>query len=308
MATTINKVLLCLLLFVGSATAQPERTMFFSLNTNKIDEDAKRYIDTLSARGETLDATKRNGLNAFFRGLKTNGFWDSTYSIQFTVYNTANKNTINLKTAQTLGSIVNTVTYGTSGLKGNGSSSYFNTGVSPSAMNVNFNNFSYVVVCTENPTIGLGNSAHFGTRSGLESANGYPNTIYGTTYRSGGTLRFVSIGRDGREPIQSSISDGRVRMIGTRTSSTSAAMYVNGSSVATNSGTNTIPTTLSAMPILLGVLNQASPGSDSGTPTGYNDYRFAFFMTIKQGLNATQAAALDTLIANLLTAFGVTNL
>ena len=92
-----------------------------------LDTDAKAYIDAVVAAGATVTATKRNAINAFVKGGKTDGWWSSMKRIYLPIWGIAAPNAIEMATRAS-GTFVGTVTHGSGFVKGDGSTGYFDFG------------------------------------------------------------------------------------------------------------------------------------------------------------------------------------
>lgn len=105
-------------------------TATFLANAIALDTNAKAFF---TAAGIT-NTTQQNAVNKFVKDLKSNSLWSKLTVIYPFVGGTASTHAVNLKTPGTYNATFNgTITHNASGVKGNGTTGYFNTGITPSA-------------------------------------------------------------------------------------------------------------------------------------------------------------------------------
>lgn len=98
-----------------------------------LDADAKAYIDAVVAAGATVTSTQRNAINEFIKGGKTDGWWASMKRIYLPIWAVAAPNAIDIVSG-TSGTFAGTVTHASGYVQGNGTTGYFDIGVTPSSL------------------------------------------------------------------------------------------------------------------------------------------------------------------------------
>jgi hypothetical protein len=187
-----------------------------------------------------------------------------------------------------------------SGLTGNGVNKYLNTGFTPALFaNRASVHLSYSATNLETASAASNTS---GDRFGLGSFNNaegglYDLSVANYTSARGANLRASRFSTFTNFPAASSSTRGstEAHFIGTRTSATASAVYGDGSSVNTNSGTTTSAS--STQPFYVFGLNL------NGTAGLFTAARFRLY-SIGNGLTAAQAAAFSSAVAALNTALG----
>lgn len=248
--------------------------------SGKLDADVAAF---LTATGIT-DATIRNALNTFVKGLKLNGLWTKAKAIYPFVGGTAFTHKWNLKDPRDLDAAFRlvfngTVTHSSAGATGNGTNGYYNTFVNPST-NLAQNSASAFLYNGTN-TAGVNGAFDFGC------------------YNAGGTSRVTFVKRSAINNTQGSCNTANqhafsgttdARGFGgiTRTSSASF-LFVNESTTA-----NAVVT--SAAPPNFNIYGMCY--NNAGTATGFTNRTHAF-MWLGDGLTATEAGTLRTLVNTL---------
>lgn len=100
---------------------------------NGIDADAKAYIDAIVAQGATVTGAQRKAINDFVVAEKAASRWTSIGRFYLPVWGIAAANAVCLKSL-TSGTFVGTVTHGSGFVQGNGSTGYFDMGVTPASV------------------------------------------------------------------------------------------------------------------------------------------------------------------------------
>jgi hypothetical protein len=98
-----------------------------------LDADAKAYIDAVVAAGATVTSTQRNAINAFIKSGKTDGWWASMKRVYLPIWAIAAPNAIDI-VSRTSGTFAGTVTHASGYVQGNGTTGYFDIGVTPSSL------------------------------------------------------------------------------------------------------------------------------------------------------------------------------
>jgi len=104
--------------------------IFDSIDATDYDVDAQIYIDAVNATDVTLTTPQKVAINDYVLGLKSDGLWSLIYDQGFPIWGTANSSAVNLKVLNTT-SWVNSPTFGSTGVTGNGSSMYGNLNFAP---------------------------------------------------------------------------------------------------------------------------------------------------------------------------------
>lgn len=245
--------------------------------SGKLDADVAAF---LTATGIT-DATIRNALNTFVKGLKSNGLWTKAKAIYPFVGGSAGTHKYNLKDPRDLDAAFRlvfngTVTHSSAGATGNGTNGYYNTFVNPST-NLAQNSISAFIYQGTN-TVGVNGTLDFGC------------------YNAGGTSRVTFVKRSAVNDTQGSCNTANrqafsgttdARGFGgiTRTSSASF-LFVNESTTATSAATSAAPPNFNIYGMCY---------NNAGTATGFTNRAHAF-MWIGDGLTATEAGTLRTLV------------
>jgi len=95
-----------------------------------LDPDANAYINAIVAAGATVTSTQRNAINDFYKSAKNGGFYTPIQRFYLPIWGVAAPNAIDLITRAS-GTFVGGVTHGSGFVQGNGTTGYFNFGVSP---------------------------------------------------------------------------------------------------------------------------------------------------------------------------------
>ena len=235
------------------------------------DADALAFFARVNAAGGTLTSTEESAINALVTQLKVDGIWNSMKAIYPMVGASAAACAQNLKSSSFTGSFSSGWTFASTGVKPNGTSATFNTGL--------------------NPTIHLSsvNSNHQAVylRTGSAAANvvdiGQNNNQWLSAIYWGSSGTFIY------NPTNSNIisvatTNSNNLSINTRRSSTDFAFFNNNSKL----GTDITPNILSFNS------NNVHIGSAGGS-TFYSSRENAF-ASIGDGLTDTQASDLYTAV------------
>lgn len=192
-------------------------TATFLANAIALDTNAKAFF---TAAGIT-NTTQQNAVNKFVKDLKSNSLWSKLTVIYPFVGGTASTHAVNLKSPGTYNATFNgTITHNASGVKGNGTTGYFNTGITPSAFPQNSVMIAaYYIDGTTNAALfdigvldGSGNGIKINSRSSFGQSkvqlnsstitnNAHPNT-------SSGDFQAVNRSNDTQFSVFSSASTG----------------------------------------------------------------------------------------------------
>jgi hypothetical protein len=243
------------------------------------------YLARIVAAGSSISSSNLGAVNTLFLALKTQSIW--TLISELYLFAGVDNLTGCLVKAKGSGSLSNTSFAGgdhnrTTGLLGNGSSKYLNTGLANNALS--------------------GTSNHiFVEGSGFETSG---DRIPAGAFNGGPAasllaLDFYSAGISSRAYRSASAAISAVPRIttglitsgsfcGTRTSASSASIYQNGS--LANNNTSSVSPAFSTRPIFVFALNNI------GSPGGYTAARLRA-VSIGSGLSDAQASSLNAAIA-----------
>ena len=139
-----------------------------SSSVSGLDPDAKGYIDAVETAGATINATQKAAINTFVKTGKSDGWYSSIKRMYLPIWASAAPNAICM-TSLTSGTFNGTVTHSAGYVQGDGSTGYFDLGVSPPTMGItNTSGFVGSLIKTTdsvpgiNFPIGARNSANIG--------------------------------------------------------------------------------------------------------------------------------------------------
>jgi len=98
-----------------------------------LDPDAKAYITAVETAGATVNATQKKAINTFFKTGKSDGWYSSIKRMYLPIWASAAPNAVDMVTRAS-GTFNGTVTHSAGYIKGNGSTGYFDFGVTPSSL------------------------------------------------------------------------------------------------------------------------------------------------------------------------------
>lgn len=142
-----------------------------------LDPDAKAYVNAVIATGISVTSTQRNAINDFIKAEKDASRYASIKRLYLPIWGTAAANAIDMVTRAS-GTFVNSPTHGAGFVKGNGSTSYFALGVSPTTLG--FTSTSgriFALVKTADTRIGA--RSYLGARDSEVTADGECNLYAG---------------------------------------------------------------------------------------------------------------------------------
>lgn len=215
-----------------------------------LDPDAKAYINAVIATGISVTSTQRNAINNFVKLEKTTSRWTLHKRLYLPIWGIASANAICLRTGLS-GTFVNSPTQGAGFVQGNGSTSYFDTGISPSSAGFTSTNGSmfslvYAADTRIDPRMMIG-----------ARDNNAPATGECSLYQSNATVLTTIIGRVAAVPVAALTVIARTGIMHSNRNSTQGLLLshrrasVSRSTAAT--GTGAISTfNLSAMAITEG--------------------------------------------------------
>jgi len=109
--------------------------------TTLMDSDAQAFFDRVTTAGGSLSTTEKTAVNTLVLQMKADGIWSSMKAIYPMVGASAAACAQNLKSSSFTGTFTSGWTFASTGVKGNGTSAYMNTGFNTST-NSNYLNFS----------------------------------------------------------------------------------------------------------------------------------------------------------------------
>jgi len=110
-----------------------------------LDVDAKSYINTIVAAGATVTSVQKKAINTFILSEKAASRWSSYKRFFFPVWGIAAANAVDIITRAS-GTFNGTVTHSSGYIKGNGTTGYFDTGISNSGVGMTVNGGSVSVL------------------------------------------------------------------------------------------------------------------------------------------------------------------
>ena len=258
--------------------------------------EAYAYLNAVVTAGGSVDATMSAATITFYQQLYSNSLWDSLYAFYPFIGGTNAAHAVEGKLTYTItwnGGITSSV----SGLIGNGTNGYGNTGFNPFSDIGDGNTSSMGVYVT---ILGaVGNRVY---DAGADEYIGDPlEKAYNIASRrvAGATNQNLFDAGDyfpsGYGRVESTTTDGTGMTIGTARSDADRELYRNGSSVATQTNARTIEYTNRVV--------YFAAQNNNGVPNWYNSNTWGFFFMGK-GLSDTEVSTLSTLINNYQTSLG----
>lgn len=234
------------------------------------DADAQAFFDRVTAAGGTLSATEKDAVNNLVLDLKANSLWSSMVAIYPMVGASAAACAQNLVSSSYTGTFSGGLTYASTGVTGNGTSGYMNTGLNPNSVLIqNSCHISYYSRSNQ--------AASTHGDIGCYSNTGTVATFY-THIRYSGDDYYMLLGDNVFPAIKNYSTLGFFN--GSRNSSTNITHVRNG----TNLGNTTVTSTaLPSLNVYISALNA------NGTANAFNTKECAF-ASIGAGLSDTQAS------------------
>jgi hypothetical protein len=100
-----------------------------------LDPDARAYIAAVETAGGTVSATQRTAVSDFYRAGKSAGWYSSIKRLYLPIWASAAPNAIDM-IGLTSGTFIGTVTHAAGYAQGDGTTGYFDFGVSPSTLGI----------------------------------------------------------------------------------------------------------------------------------------------------------------------------
>jgi hypothetical protein len=241
------------------------------LSAVSYDDDAQAFFNRVTAAGGTLTSTEKDAVNQLVLDLKANSIWTSMLAIYPMVGASAASCAQNLVSSSYTGTFSGGWTFVSTGITGNGTNTFMNTGLVPSAVvNQNSNHLSFY----SRSNVAASNMVALGSYS--ISTISY---FHMHPYYTGNIIYNLLTSNTAVGPTNTN-SLGFFN--GNRTSATNISNFKNG----TNLGNVTSPS-VSVSPntynVYVGALNEV------GSAILYNNYQCAF-ASIGAGLSDTQAS------------------
>jgi hypothetical protein len=107
--------------------------IFKGIYGQDFDDDAYAYITEIRSSGASVDSTQINAINTFVKTGKSDGWYSSIKRLYLPIWASAAPNAVDM-ISRTSGSFVPTVTHSAGYVQGDGTSGYFDFGVTPSAL------------------------------------------------------------------------------------------------------------------------------------------------------------------------------
>ena len=132
---------------------------------------AAAYIERVeTALGSSITETQKTAIGAFIEAEQVGGRWNAHRRLYLPIWGNAAANALCLKSL-TSGTFAGTVTHGAGYVQGDGSTGYFDFGVSPPGMGLTTASANITVLIQQA-------SVQSGTRSHMSVSNDGPNTTY----------------------------------------------------------------------------------------------------------------------------------
>jgi len=228
------------------------------------DPDAQAFFDRVTTAGGTLSTTEQNATNQLVLDMKSAGIWSAMKAIYPMVGASAAACAQNLKSSSFTGTFTSGWTFASTGVTGNGTSSYFDTSLNGlTSLSLNNTHLSFY------------------SRTNNVQAGVDMGTVDTTVQYYAGILYYrLNSGTYNAKGAQSSSG----MSIASRLSSTQQKFYKNASLLSTDTNNSTSILNLN---IYLGAWNS--------TPTYSTDREYAF-ASIGDGLTDTQASNFYTAV------------
>jgi len=227
------------------------------------DPDAQAFFDRVTTAGGTLTTTEKNATNQLVLDMKSAGIWSAMKAVYPMVGASAAACAQNLKSSSFTGSFTSGWTFASTGVTGNGSSTYFDTNCNAStAVAQNSTHLSYY--CR---TQSIENKVDMGVNQ--------------TSIQVFGSLVYYAINSGS---YNSSLIASTGFFNGTRSNSSQTKLFRNGTNLLTNTVTSVAATNAT---FYLGAWNNSPQ---------YNTSREYCFSSIGDGLTDTQASNFYTAV------------
>jgi hypothetical protein len=216
------------------------------------DTDAQDYVFRVYTAGGTLTTTELNAVNQFTIDLKAAGVWTKMHAIYPMLGSSAAACAQNLKSSSFTATFTSVGwTFASTGVKGNGSSAYMDTGFTPSSHFASFNNGASFY----SRTTGVANSYEYG----VQATGGIGHNVY-VNYSTFGARWHLQCTFADRPLYSPTAGEGSGLYVGVTGASNDRRFYKNGSLVASNTNTSGVAISSLAQSIPLGCLRDSTNG------------------------------------------------
>jgi hypothetical protein len=255
-----------------------------SIDNTDYDTDAQAYIDEVNATDVTLTTGQKTAINDYIIGLKADGVWALIYDQGLPLWGTAASSAITLKSIAPSTTWVNSPTFGSTGVTGNGTTQYGDLGFSPATAYSGQNN-AHLAVYIQNSVTDV-------NQSDISSNTASPTRITRINSRAGSATQTYM--NDATSSTATVATSAGFTLI-SRTSSTNIAHYKNGSFIANSTVTSAG----------LGTQNfYILAGNQQGTPGVYSTRTMSLW-SVGATLDATQQGNLANRVNQLMTDLGI---
>lgn len=237
------------------------------------DGDAELFFQRVNTAGGSLTTTEKSAVTTLVQDLKSYSIWSKMQAIYPMVGSSAAACAQNLKSSSFTGTFNGGITYASTGITGNGTTGYMDTGVTPSShLNLNSVHLSYY-----SRTNNSENSSQFGANDGAD------NRLQ-ITINFAGNTNYNAMNNNVTQFTYTGSSAGF--FLASRISSTEFKSYRN--STLQNTTTSTTQTLTNKELILLATNN-------NGTKGQYSTKQCAF-ASVGDGLSDTEAGNFFTAV------------
>lgn len=270
---------------MGKFDLRTRNGQIFNIIQQGFDADAISFINRVVAYGGSLSTTEQNAINQLILDLKKNNLWSLMKIIYPFVGATASSCAQNLMSSVGNAIFTSGWTYSSNGINGNGTSAFLNTNVNQSiSLLISNNHISIYSRTNSNPLTltvdcGITNNTTYSFNQIATRYNG--NAIY----------------ENGSQVISVATANSLGLYLGTSTSTTSAKLYKNGTSISSST------TTQARAAFNNNIYIGATCTSSTGVALYFTSRQYAF-ASIGDGLNDEQAANLYTVVQNFQTLLG----
>ena len=243
-----------------------------------IDADAAAFFARVTTAGGSLSATEQTAINTLVVQMKADGIWSKMAAIYPMVGASAAACAQNLKSSSFTGTFTSGWTFASTGVTGNGTSAYMDTG---------FNTSTNLTKTSAHLSIYVRNNTNSGSPYDVGNAENNTMTLNPTYLisRYGTNAAYIGIA-DSSYATSASSTDSRGFWVGGTNGSSSQTLYRNGNSFATGTAGSG---SLANNNLYLGAANAGG----SGLFWTNKQYAFA---SIGDGLNATEASNFYTAV------------
>ena len=249
-----------------------------------LDPDAKAYVNAVIAAGISVTSTQRNAINNFVKLEKTTSRWTLHKRLYLPIWSNAAANAIDMVTRAS-GTFVGSVTHASGYIQGNGSTGYFNTNVTPSALSQTLSSASLTALVTQAPS-GVASVTAIGSIDGSDTAK-----VVEFNHLSGTAVIFRAMSATGSGAVQTALA--RASQVGIFVSSREGGdrRIVQRLTSGVSTLVNTAGANAGTVPVT-GTIQMLRSGFGGGA--AYSDGRYGFFAaSLGQTVSQSQAFSLS---------------